>query len=78
LHEKYSQLNKLEKEFAQELDKFADNVIAIDTSGEHLIKDKTDRKLLNILPFINSSSHLLVRFISQGKWNKEVEKINDD
>ncbi|CAG8748417.1 27556_t:CDS:2, partial [Racocetra persica] len=78
LHERYSQLNKLETEFAQELDKFADNVIAIDTSGEHLIKDKTDRKLLNILPSNNNSPHTLVRFISKGKWNKEVEKIDDN
>ncbi|CAG8609805.1 4002_t:CDS:2, partial [Cetraspora pellucida] len=78
LHEKYSQLNKLEKEFAQELDKFSDNVIAIDTSGEHLIKDKTDRKLLNILSSNNNSPQILVRFVSKGEWNKEVEKINDD
>jgi type III restriction enzyme len=111
LHEKYSQLNKLEKEFAQELDKFSvkwcrnpsrsgyaiplitrgntqnfypdflvwykNNIIAIDTSGEHLIKDKTDRKLLNILSPGNNSPRILVRFVSKGKWNKEIEKIDD-
>ena len=47
-------------------------IIAIDTSGEHLIKDKVDRKLLNIGP------KLLVCFISSGKWNKEVEKIDEN
>jgi len=101
LHKRYSQLNKLEKEFAQELDKFSakwcrnpsrsgyaiplitrgdtqnfypdflvwykNNIIAIDASGEHLIKDKTDRKLLNILPSSNNSRRILVRFISKGK-----------
>ncbi|WP_147410815.1 hypothetical protein [endosymbiont GvMRE of Glomus versiforme] len=101
-----SQLNKLESEFAQELDKFPikwcrnpsrsgyaiplitrgstqnfypdflvwhkNNIVAIDTSGEHLIKDKTDRKLLNILS--SNKSQIFVCFISQGKWNKEVEK----
>jgi type III restriction enzyme len=95
IHEKYSQLNKLEIEFARELDKFGlkwyrnpartgysiplitlgstrnfypdflifhpNKIIAIDTSGEHLIKDKVDRKLFNISP------KLLVCFISSGK-----------
>jgi type III restriction enzyme len=111
LHERYSQLNKLEKEFTQELDKFLvrwcrnpsrsgyaiplitrgdtqnfypdflvwyeNNIIVIDTSGEHLIKDKTDRKLLNIPSSANNFPRILVRFVSKGKWNKEVEKIDD-
>ncbi|CAG8461037.1 16960_t:CDS:2 [Gigaspora margarita] len=112
LHERYSQLNKLEKEFAQELDKFPvkwcrnpsrsgyaiplitrgdtknfypdflvwyeNNIIAIDTSGEHLIKDKTDRKLLNIPSSENNSPRILVRFVSKGKWSKEVAKIDEN
>ncbi|MCE8163928.1 MAG: hypothetical protein I3273_07830 [Candidatus Moeniiplasma glomeromycotorum] len=91
IHQKYSQLNKLEEAFARELDKFGfkwcrnpartgysiplitlgstrnfypdflvfqkNKIIAIDTSGEHLIKDKIDRKLLNI------GSKILVCFI---------------
>lgn len=107
IHEKYSQLNELEKKFARELDRFEfkwcrnpsrtgysiplitlgstrnfypdflvfyqNKVIAIDTSGEHLIKDKVDRKLLNI------NSKLLARFISQGKWDeKTIEKIDEN
>ncbi|MCE8162750.1 MAG: DEAD/DEAH box helicase family protein [Candidatus Moeniiplasma glomeromycotorum] len=106
IHQKYSQLNELEKKFAQELDKFGlkwcrnpahtgysiplitlgstrnfypdflifqqNKIIAIDTSGEHLIKDKVDRKLLNI------SSKLLVYFVSSGKWDeKSIEKFDE-
>ena len=52
---------------------YQSKVIAIDTSGEHLIKDKVDRKLLNI------NSKLLARFISQGKWDeKTIEKIDEN
>ncbi|CAI2193261.1 7925_t:CDS:2, partial [Funneliformis geosporum] len=48
-------------------------IIAVDTSGEHLIKDKVDRKLLNISP------KLLVCFVSEGKWDdKSVEKIDEN
>jgi type III restriction enzyme len=107
IHEKYSQLNELEKKFAHELDKFGfkwcrnpartgysiplitlgstrnfypdflifdqDKIFAVDTSGEHLIKDKADRKLLNISP------KLLVCFISDGRWDeKSVEKIDEN
>ena len=95
VHQKYSQLNKLEKEFARELNKFnlkwcrnpsrtgypiplitlgstrnfypdflifnQNKIFAVDTSGEHLIKDKVDRKLLNI------GSKLFIYFVSQGK-----------
>ena len=47
-------------------------IIAIDTSGEHLIKDKVDRRLLNI------SSKLLICFISSGKWDeKSIEKVDE-
>ncbi|CAI2162040.1 2943_t:CDS:2 [Funneliformis geosporum] len=107
IHEKYSQLNKLEEKFARELDKFGfkwcrnpartgyaiplitlgstrnfypdfliflpNKIIAIDTSGEHLIKDKVDRKLLNI------GSKLLVCFVSSGKWDeKTIEKTDEN
>jgi type III restriction enzyme len=106
IHQKYSQLNKLEEKFARELDKFSykwcrnpsrtgysiplvtlgstrnfypdflifhpNKIIAVDTSGEHLIKDKVDRKLLNISP------KLLVCFVSSGKWDeKSVEKTDE-
>ena len=106
IHEKYSQLNKLEEKFARELDKFgykwcrnpsrtgysiplvtlgstrnfypdflifhSNETIAVDTSGEHLIKDKVDRKLLNISP------KLSVCFVSSGKWDeKSVEKTDE-
>jgi type III restriction enzyme len=106
IHEKYSQLNKLEIEFVCELDKFnlkwcrnpartgypiplitlgstrnfypdflvfhENKIIAIDTSGEHLIKDKVDRKLLNIGP------KLLVCFVSGGKWDEKLVEKTDE
>ncbi|MCE8163935.1 MAG: DEAD/DEAH box helicase family protein [Candidatus Moeniiplasma glomeromycotorum] len=106
IHEKYSQLNELEKKFARELDEFGfkwcrnpsrtgysiplitlgstrnfypdflifhpTKIIAIDTSGEHLIKDKVDRKLLNI------SSKLLVYFVSRGKWDEKLVEKTDE
>ena len=107
IHEKYSQLNELEKKFARELDEFGfkwwrnpsrtgysiplitlgstrnfypdfliflpKKIIAVDTSGEHLIKDKIDRKLLNV------GSKLMVCFISSGKWDeKSVEKTDEN
>ncbi|MEG7978756.1 MAG: hypothetical protein NY202_02405 [Mollicutes bacterium UO1] len=106
IHEKYSQLNKLEENFARALDKFGfkwcrnpartgysiplislgstrnfypdfliflpHKIIAVDTSGEHLIKDKIDRKLLNI------NASLQVCFISQGKWEAETLAKTDE
>jgi len=51
----------------------SNKTIAVDTSGEHLIKDKVSRKLLNIGP------KLLVCFISGGKWEeKTIEKIAEN
>jgi len=51
----------------------SNKIIAVDTSGEHLIKDKLDRKLLNISP------KLSVCFVSSGKWDeKSVEKTDED
>lgn len=51
-----------------------DDVFAIDTTGGHLLKDKTNRKLLSILPAKGASGSLLVRFVSAGTWNAEVEE----
>lgn len=51
-----------------------DDVIAIDTTGGHLLKDKTNRKLLSILPAKNAPGQLFVRFVSEGQWTPEVEQ----
>jgi len=79
IHEKYSHPVPLitlgsTRNFYPDFLVFGQNkIIAVDTSGEHLIKDKVDRKLLNI------SSKLLVRFVSRGKWDeKTIEKIDEN
>lgn len=46
-------------------------VFALDTTGEHILQDKLGRKLLAIDPHPKSSSRLIVRLISRGRWNDE-------
>jgi type III restriction enzyme len=50
------------------------DVFAIDTTGGHLLKDKTGRKLLSIEPSKPTSGRLVVRLVSAGKWNPDVEQ----
>lgn len=50
------------------------DVFAIDTTGGHLLKEKTARKLLSILPAKKTGGRLIIRLISEGKWNPEVEQ----
>jgi type III restriction enzyme len=52
----------------------ADDVFAIDTTGGHLLKEKTGRKLLSIMPAKGAAGHLIVRLVSEGKWNEAVEQ----
>jgi type III restriction enzyme len=54
------------------------DVFAIDTTGGHLLKDKTGRKLLSILPATSSSGRLIIRLVSKGRWNAEVEQEDSD
>jgi type III restriction enzyme len=49
-------------------------VFAIDTTGGHLLKEKTGRKLLSIEPAKAASGRLVVRLVSEGKWNADVEQ----
>jgi type III restriction enzyme len=51
-----------------------DDVFAIDTTGGHLLKDKTGRKLLAIEPPKKASGRLIVRIVSKGRWNEKVEQ----
>ena len=51
-----------------------DDVFAIDTTGGHLLKDKTARKLLSIEPTKPDAGRLYVRLVSEGKWNTDVEQ----
>lgn len=50
------------------------DVFAIDTTGGHLLKEKTGRKLLSIEPAKPTSGRLVVRLVSEGQWNTDVEQ----
>jgi type III restriction enzyme len=50
------------------------DVFALDTTGGHLLKEKTGRKLLSIEPAKATSGRLIVRLISEGQWNPDVEQ----
>lgn len=50
------------------------DVFAIDTTGGHLLKEKTARKLLAIEPAKAGAGRLYVRLVSEGKWNADVEQ----
>jgi type III restriction enzyme len=49
-------------------------VFAIDTTGGHLLKEKTGRKLLSIEPPKARARNLVVRFVSAGQCNADVEQ----
>lgn len=50
------------------------NVYAIDTTGGHLLKDKTGRKLLSIEAAKPTAGRLYIRLVSKGRWNSDVEQ----
>lgn len=50
------------------------DVFAIDTTGGHLLKGKTGRKLLSIKAAKRTAGRLIVRLVSEGKWNSDVEQ----
>ena len=51
-----------------------DEVIAVDTKGEHLLLEAAGRKLLNVRPHKEVPTSLSVRFISKGKFNEQVQQ----
>lgn len=51
-----------------------DDVFAIDTTGGHLLQEKTGRKLLSIEPAKSSNGRLIVRLVSEGRWNVDVQQ----
>lgn len=53
-----------------------DDVIAIDTTGPHLLADKTGRKLLAIAPPKGEAGRLIVRFVSEGKWSPQLQQLD--
>lgn len=50
------------------------NVYAIDTTGGHLLGEKTGRKLLTIEPPRGRAGKLVVRFVSEGRWNAQLQQ----
>jgi len=54
------------------------DVFALDTTGGHLLHEKTARKLLTIAPDPRSSSRLYIKLISRGRWNEKVEHLSKD
>lgn len=105
LHEGYSDLNNLEKDFAEAIDKTKrvwcrnpvhggfsiplldkgktkrfcpdflvwtnGHVVAIDTKGEHLIYEESNRKLFDIEK-IEDGTELIVRLVTEGKWDARL------
>lgn len=55
-----------------------DDVFAVDTTGPHLLADKTGRKLLSIRGVRNMPGRLLVRFVSPGKFTNEITQIDSE
>lgn len=54
------------------------DVFAIDTTGGHLLQEKTGRKLLSIAPAKATAGRLRVRLVSEGKWNAKVEREDSE
>jgi type III restriction enzyme len=54
------------------------DVFAIDTTGGHLLQEKTGRKLLAIAPAKATAGRLRVRLVSEGKWNTDVQREDSD
>jgi len=104
LHASYSGLNKLEKEFAKNIDNAGypwcrnptsgygipllsgntrnfypdflvwagEEVVAIDTKGDHLIATDAGQKLLSIGR--DGGAGVTIRLVTEGEWNKEFIK----
>lgn len=51
-----------------------EDVIAVDTTGGHLLPEKAVRKLLRIEAPNSASGRLRVCFVSEGRWNPELEQ----
>jgi len=54
------------------------DVYAIDTTGAHLLADKTGRKMLAIRPPRGSNRELNVRFISRGRQDAQLTSLDDE
>jgi type III restriction enzyme len=55
-----------------------DQILAVDTKGEHLLLEAAGRKLLNVRPHHKVSTTLSIRFVSKGKFNEQVQQEDRD
>ena len=53
------------------------DVFAVDTTGAHLLGDKTGRKMLAVRPPRGSDKELIVRFISRGRQDAQLTNLDD-
>lgn len=54
-----------------------DDVYAVDTTGGHLLLEKSNRKLL-MIDSAKNKGRLLVRLVARGKWDKHVQPTGND
>lgn len=52
-------------------------VVAVDTTGGHLLPDKAARKLLTIHAPAGASSRLVIRFVSEGSWQASPAPVRE-
>jgi hypothetical protein len=45
---------------------------AVDTKGEHLLKEAIEKKLPNLNPSGKNKTNLVIYFVSKGKWDKNI------
>jgi type III restriction enzyme len=51
-----------------------DNVLAVDTKGDHLLLEAAGRKLLAVRVPPGSATNLHIRFVSRGRFNEQVQE----
>lgn len=54
------------------------DVLAIDTTGGHLLADKAARKLLAIQTPRDAESRIVIRFVSEGRWSAAPHPAQED
>jgi type III restriction enzyme len=55
-----------------------DDVLAIDTTGGHLLPEKAARKLLAIQVPRGTTSRIIIRFVSEGRWSSDIQRQEAD
>lgn len=55
-----------------------EEVLAVDTKGEHLLLEAAGRKLLAIRPAAGVPTTLTIHFVSRGRFNEKVEQLDKE